>query len=159
MEFSVRWVLTGPPPLIPVGSWLAYELARRPSYSLLTLRAYRRHLPMKDASSKTYKTSVVRSGIAGEAVDVVLPQFLSGVIYKFLFGVIFQSLFSRCLDSDGTFHPLHDEWQSGPCIVKICTTNGIVIRDVFCPTLGPAPHHTCFRDVMTGSCCEQWKCK
>ncbi|XP_063886767.1 kielin/chordin-like protein isoform X1 [Scylla paramamosain] len=65
---------------------------------------------------------------------------------------------SRCIDTDGSIHQLHDEWQAGPCIVKVCTTSGIVVRDTICPKLGPAPHDTCYRDIQEGGCCEEWKC-
>lgn len=65
---------------------------------------------------------------------------------------------SRCLDDDGTYHPLDDEWQSGPCIVKICTATGIVERATICPPLGSPPHDSCYKGIVKGDCCESWKC-
>ncbi|XP_050703876.1 kielin/chordin-like protein [Eriocheir sinensis] len=65
---------------------------------------------------------------------------------------------SRCLDSDGTFHPLNDVWQSGPCLVKECRERGVVVRPVACPSPGDPPHRSCFLGVAEGDCCEAWQC-
>lgn len=62
------------------------------------------------------------------------------------------------MDTDGTFHPLNDVWETG-CLVKECRERSVVIRDRFCPTPGPAPHDTCVLGLPEGGCCEEWQCE
>nr|XP_045589560.1 kielin/chordin-like protein isoform X1 [Procambarus clarkii] len=62
-----------------------------------------------------------------------------------------------CTDGYGTYHPLHDIWESGPCTTNKCTSQGINTTVKEC-NLGHPPHVDCQQYTPSGDCCPEWKC-
>nr|XP_045589740.1 kielin/chordin-like protein isoform X2 [Procambarus clarkii] len=65
---------------------------------------------------------------------------------------------SGCTDNTGRYHPLHKVWQTDPCTLHNCTSDGIKTIVKEC-RVEPAPHATCQRYTPPGECCQEWQCR
>ncbi|XP_071548223.1 kielin/chordin-like protein isoform X2 [Panulirus ornatus] len=64
---------------------------------------------------------------------------------------------SGCFEA-GSYHELGHEWStSDPCILLVCTKDGIKKKSVDCEET-PQPHPGCYDYIPAGECCPKWNC-
>lgn len=64
---------------------------------------------------------------------------------------------SGCVDEDGVFHQLHEEWGLSPCLINSCSESGINFKVIDCPEepLDPGCHFVNDPD----ECCPRQECR
>lgn len=64
---------------------------------------------------------------------------------------------SGCLDEDGGFRKLHEEWGPSPCLINSCSETGINYKVIDCPEEHPDPG--CHLVTEPDECCPRRECR